>query len=63
MSIHVRLRLNLWANIIYIVIYLIIRGPSMALDGGIPKEMWTSKKVNYSFLRFFICKAFTHVDK
>ena len=35
----------------------------MALDGGIPEEMWTGKKVNYSFLRVFGCKAFAHVDK
>ena len=30
-------------------VYLINRGPSSALDGGIPEEAWTSKKVNYSF--------------
>ena len=35
----------------------------MALDGGIPNEMWTGKKVNYSFLRVFGCEAFAHVDK
>ena len=63
MRIHARLPLNLWANVIDIVVYLINRGPSMALDGGILEELWTGKKVNYSFLRVFGCEAFAHVDK
>jgi hypothetical protein len=33
------------------------------LDGGIPKEAWTGKKVNYSFLKTFDCEAFVHIDK
>ena len=33
------------------------------MDGGIPEESWTSKKVNYSFLRTFGCEAFVHIDK
>jgi hypothetical protein len=33
------------------------------LDGGIPEEAWTSKKVNYSFLNTFSCEAFVHIDK
>ena len=37
MRIHARLPLNLWANAIDTIIYLINRDPSMALDGGIPK--------------------------
>ena len=63
MRIHARFPLNLWADAINTTIYLINRGPSMALDGGIPEEMWTGKKVNYSFLRVFGCEAFAHVDK
>ena len=44
--------------------YLLInRGTSSALDGGIPKEAWTGKKVNYSFMRTFGCEAFVHIDK
>ena len=39
------------------------RGPSSTLDGGIPKEAWIGKKVNYSFLRTFGCEAFVHIDK
>jgi hypothetical protein len=33
------------------------------LDGGIPEEAWTGKKVNYSFLKTFGCEAFFHIDK
>jgi hypothetical protein len=33
------------------------------LDGRIPKEAWTGKKVNYSFLNTFGCEAFVHIDK
>ena len=31
--------------------------------GGIPKEAWTDKKLNYSFLRTFGCEAFVDIDK
>jgi hypothetical protein len=33
------------------------------LDGVIPEEAWTSKKVNYSFMKTFYCEAFFHIDK
>ena len=33
------------------------------LDGGILEESWTGKKINYSFLKTFICEVFVHVDK
>ena len=33
------------------------------MDGGIPEEAWTSKKVNYSFLKTFNSEVFVHVDK
>ena len=32
-----------------IVVYLINRGPSSALDGGILEEAWTGKHVNTHF--------------
>ena len=63
MRIHAGFPLNLWADAIDTAVYLINRGPSMALDGDIPEEMWTGKKVNYSFLRVFGCEAFAHVNK
>lgn len=35
MGLHARLSLQFWADVIDIVVYLIIKGPSSALDGGI----------------------------
>ena len=46
-----------------ISIYLINRGASCSLYGGIPEEAWIGKKVNYSFMRTFGCEAFVHIDK
>jgi hypothetical protein len=43
--------------------FLINIAPSISLDGGIPEEEWTGKKVNYSFLKTFSCEAFIHIDK
>jgi hypothetical protein len=33
------------------------------LDGGNPEEEWTSKKVNYSFLKTFGCETFVHIKE
>jgi hypothetical protein len=33
------------------------------LDGRIPEEEWTGKKVDYSFLKTVDCEAFVHIDK
>ena len=33
------------------------------MDGGIPEEAWTGKKVNYSFLNTFGCEASVHIKK
>lgn len=63
MRTHVGLPLNLWAIAINTIVYLINKGPFIALDGGIPKEMWIGKRVNYYFLRVFGCEAFPHIDK
>ena len=43
-------------------VYLINRSLSTALDRGIP-EVWTGKKVNYSFLRVFGCETYAYIDK
>jgi hypothetical protein len=45
------------------VVYLINIGPSSSLDGRIPEEAWTCKKVNYCFLKTFDCESFVHIDK
>ena len=58
-----RIALTVWAEAVDTAIYLINRGPSSSLDGGIPEEAWTGKSVNYSFLKIFGCEAFSHIDK
>ena len=63
MRLCVGLPLQFWEHVLDIVVYLINRGPSSSLDGRIPEEEWTGKKVNYSFLKSFGCEAFVHIDK
>ena len=63
MRLHARFPLQFWANVVDIVVYLINRGPSSALDGVILEDAWTGKKVNYSFMRTFGCEVFVHIDK
>ena len=63
MKLHRGLSLQFLEDVVDTSIYLINRGPSSSLDGGIPEEAWTSKKVNYSFLNPFGCEAFFHINK
>ena len=63
MILHAGFPLQFWVDAVNIVVYLINRGPSSALDGGIPKEAWTGKQVKYSFLITFGFEAFFHIDK
>ena len=53
MRLHVGFPLQFWVDVVNNVVYLINIGPSSTLDGGIPKEERTYKKVNYSLLRTF----------
>ena len=54
MRLHAGLPLQFWADVVDTVIYLINRGPSSSLDGRIPEEEWTGKKVNYFFFKNFL---------
>ena len=45
--------LKFWEDVADTIVYLINRGPSSSLDGGIPEEAWIDKKINYSFLKPF----------
>jgi hypothetical protein len=62
MRLHGRFPLQFWEYVVDIFVYLINKEPSSSLDGGIPKEAWTCKKVNYSFLKTFGCESFFHID-
>ena len=63
MRLHAGFPLEFWADVVNTGVYLMNRGPSSALDGGIPEQERTSKQVKYSFLRTFGCEAFVHIDK
>ena len=43
MRLHARFPLQFWADVVNTTVYLINRGPSSALDGGIPEEAWTGE--------------------
>jgi len=54
---------HFWAEAVRTTCNLINRSPSTVLDGGIPEEVWTGKKLNYSHLKIFGCEAFIHIPK
>ena len=43
MRLHAGLPLQFWVDVVYTIVYLINRGPSSSLDGGVPEEAWTGK--------------------
>ncbi|GAA0148627.1 hypothetical protein LIER_08016 [Lithospermum erythrorhizon] len=62
MRLHSGLPQTFWADVINTAAFLINIGPLVPLDFKIPKEMWSSKKVNLSFLKVFGCLGYVHVD-
>ncbi|KAL5770994.1 hypothetical protein ACOSP7_015148 [Xanthoceras sorbifolium] len=62
MRLHAGLPKMLWAEAVNTAAYLINRGPSVPLDGGIPEEVWSKKEVNFSHLRVFGCISYVHID-
>ncbi|GAA0159625.1 hypothetical protein LIER_16357 [Lithospermum erythrorhizon] len=62
MRLHSGLPHTFWADAINTAAFLVNRGPSVPLEFKIPEEVWSSKKVNLSFLRVFGCLAYVHVD-
>lgn len=44
------------------ITYLINRGPSVPLGGGLPEEAWRGKEVNFAHLRIFGCTSYVHIN-
>ncbi len=61
MRLHEGFPLNMWVEAINNFFYLINRGPSTPWGCGILEEIWTGKKVSYSFLKTYGCEAFAHI--
>ncbi|GMP45293.1 hypothetical protein CsSME_00013870 [Camellia sinensis var. sinensis] len=62
MRIQAELPKMFWADVVNTAAYLINRGPSVPLDGELPKEAWNGKEVNFSFLKVFGCVSYVHID-
>lgn len=54
---------HFWAKIARKTFYLINQSPTTTLDGNIPEEVWTNKKLNYSHLKIFGCEEPVHIPK
>ena len=62
MTINAGLPKQFWADAVNTAVYLINRGPSVALNCGLPEESWTGKEVKLSHLRIFGCTAYVHIE-
>ena len=58
MGIHVGLSKQFWADAVNTAIYLIKKGLSVPLGGGLPEEAWTGTEVNLTHLKIFGCIPF-----
>ena len=54
---------SFWGEALYTVAHIIDMTLTVALQGDIPKNVWTSKNISYGHLRVFACKAYVHVPK
>ena len=52
-----------WAEAINIVVFLLNRLPTKAVDGKTPFEAWYGFKLNMKNLKIFGCLCFTHVPQ
>ena len=62
MRLHAGLPKSFWADAINTAAHLINRGPSVPLEHRLPKECWTGRKVDLSYLRTFGCLCYVLVD-
>lgn len=62
MRLHVGLPKMFWGDAIDTTVFLINWGWSVSLDGGIPKEVWSGKEVDLSFLKVLYCISYIHID-
>ena len=51
-----------WAEAVNTTTYLINRGPSIALKFKLLEEVWSSKKIDLSYLKVFGYVSYMHID-
>ena len=51
-----------WAKAVNTAAHLINTCPSTPLNFKLPKEVWSGKKVNLSYLKVFGCVSYLHID-
>uniref|UniRef100_UPI00403FCC78 hypothetical protein n=1 Tax=Areca yellow leaf disease phytoplasma TaxID=927614 RepID=UPI00403FCC78 len=47
---------------LYSIMFSINRSPYFKLNGGLPEEAWSGKKVELGHLKVFGCPAYAHVE-
>ncbi|GAA0155218.1 transmembrane signal receptor [Lithospermum erythrorhizon] len=52
-----------WGEALYATIQIINLSSTTILEGSVPEELWSAKKIFYKHLRTFGCRAFVHVPK
>lgn len=60
---HAKLPKSFWGEAVSTIVDIINLSPSVPLDGDIPEEVWSGKKVFYNHLKVFGCRAFVHIPK
>jgi hypothetical protein len=60
---HAKLPKSFWGEAVMTAVDIINLTPSVPLEGDIPDEVWSRKKVSYNHLRVFGCRAFVHIPK
>ena len=62
MRLHAGLSQMFWVEVVNSVTHLINHGPSTPLNFRLSKEVWSGKKLDLSYLKFFGCVSYVLVD-
>ena len=62
MRLHAGLPQIFWAEAVNTAAHLINQGPFTPLNFKLPKEVWSGKKVDLSYLKVFSCVSYVLID-
>ena len=62
MRLHAGLPQMFWAEAVNTAAHLINRGPYTPLNFKLPKEVWSGKKIDLSYLKVFGCVSYVLID-